>query len=342
MFFLRCFLTYIFIDISILLQTLLLSSLTLTHTLSLLFLFCRKKHTLIPLEFEIVNVFTGVSIGSGKGKIGPLQRRALDSIFTITEKPSRGMALHIASELGLHYLTVKNFFSNGRRRLRRAAAKLSDPERSKRENERRKEKRRLTALASAALANGHSRVGAISGGMGAKSVAASVPTVDSTSNNQAQLVSPERKALMEKLADKVQRRSGAAQRSLAADLELPSQRHQAHTLDLLATPHMDTHTRLEELQPHMDTADMDLHTHTNSLDVQTLPTDIYTPHADMQTPHTDIYTQHMDTTTPPTDLYTPKNDLHTPTAVDTPTPQDFLTTTDSQDLHHQTDSWTLF
>lgn len=296
-------------------------------------------------------MFTGVSIGSGKGKIGPLQRRALDSIFTITEKPSRGMALHIASELGLHYLTVKNFFSNGRRRLRRAAAKLSDPERSKRENERRKEKRRLTALASAALASGHSRIGGISGGMGAKAMAPSVPAVDSPSNNQTQLVSPERKALMVKLADKVQRRSGAAQRSLAVDLELPPQ-HQAHiphTLDLLTTPHMDTHTRLEELQPHMDTPDMDLHTpqtHTNTLDIQTLPTDLYTPHADMQTPHTDIYTQHIDTTTtPPTDLYTPKNDLHTPTAVDTPTPQDFLTTTGSQDLHHhhhQTDTWTLF
>ncbi|KAK3878176.1 hypothetical protein Pcinc_017172 [Petrolisthes cinctipes] len=285
----------------------------------------------------------GVGIGSGKGKIGPLQRRALDSIFTITEKPSRGMALHIASELGLHYLTVKNFFSNGRRRLRRAAAKLSDPERSKRENERRKEKRRLTALASAAIANGDGRTGSINGGTGPKTIATNVPATDSPSNSQTQHVSPERKALMEKLADKVQRRSGAVQRSLATDFEMaPQHPTHTHTLDLLATPHIDTHTRLEELQSHIDTSHIDLHTpqtHTSTLDIQTLQADLYTQHADMQTPHTDIYTQHIDTTTPQTEIYTTKNVIHTPNG-DTPTPQDFLTT-NSHDLHH-TDTWSLF
>ncbi|XP_042233992.1 uncharacterized protein LOC121874109 isoform X2 [Homarus americanus] len=154
--------------------------------------------------------------GSGKGKIGPLQRRALDSIFSVTEKPSRGLVLHIASELGLHHLTVKNFFSNGRRRLRRAAARLSDPERTKRENERRKEKRRLTALASA-LSAGEGKVGAAVTST-VKVMSPQTPPADSPPPKETPVVSPERKALMEKLADKVQR--SVAQRSLAADLDL--------------------------------------------------------------------------------------------------------------------------
>lgn len=191
--------------------------------------------------------------GTGKGKIGPLQRRALDSIFSVTEKPSRGLVLHIASELGLHHLTVKNFFSNGRRRLRRAAARLSDPERTKRENERRKEKRRLAALASAALAGGEGKGG---GGVGAgatssiKVMAPHSPPADSSTTKDTPVVSPERKALMEKLADKVQR--SVAQRSLAADpdLLLPSSTatllsHTSHNFfsqpshDILAQPPSD-------------------------------------------------------------------------------------------------------
>lgn len=153
---------------------------------------------------------------ASKGKIGPLQRRALDSIFRVTEKPSRGLVLHIASELGLHHLTVKNFFSNGRRRLRRAAARLNDPEKTKRENERRKEKRRLAALASAASAGIEGKGGLGSSGGSKTSSPRSLPA-DSPPPREAPVVSPERKALMEKLADKVQR--SVAQRSLAADLE---------------------------------------------------------------------------------------------------------------------------
>ncbi|XP_045604266.1 uncharacterized protein [Procambarus clarkii] len=151
--------------------------------------------------------------GSGKGKIGPLQRRALDSIFSVTDKPSRGLVLHIASELGLHHLTVKNFFSNGRRRLRRAAARLNDPERSRRENERRKEKRRLAALSSA-LSIGDGKVAAVV----ARVTSPQTPPADSPPPKETPVVSPQRKALMEKLADKVQR--SVAQRSLAADLDL--------------------------------------------------------------------------------------------------------------------------
>ncbi|KAG0718803.1 hypothetical protein GWK47_051754 [Chionoecetes opilio] len=155
---------------------------------------------------------------SSKTKVGPLQRRALDSIFRVTDKPSRGLLLHIASELNLHHITVKNFFANARRRLRRAAARLNDPERTRRENERRKEKRRLAALASATQGSPEGK-----GGVGSASVKMSSPRrspSDSPPPREPPVVSPERKALMEKLADKVQR--SVAQRSLAAELELPS------------------------------------------------------------------------------------------------------------------------
>ncbi|XP_066985670.1 uncharacterized protein [Macrobrachium rosenbergii] len=156
---------------------------------------------------------------ASKGKIGPLQRRALDSIFNVTEKPSRGLVLHIASELGLHHITVKNFFSNGRRRLRRAAARLNDPERTRRENERRKEKRRLAARASAAaLSNGETTKssGSSSSAGSLAATKSSVPTtVESPPPKETTFVSLERRALMEKLADKVQR--SKAQRSLTSD-----------------------------------------------------------------------------------------------------------------------------
>ncbi|KAK8734488.1 hypothetical protein OTU49_005839 [Cherax quadricarinatus] len=154
--------------------------------------------------------------GSGKGKIGPLQRRALDSIFSVTDKPSRGLVLHIASELGLHHLTVKNFFSNGRRRLRRAAARLNDPERSRRENERRKEKRRLAALSST-LSVGEGKMASVVTSS-SRVTSPQMPPADSPLPKETPVVSPERRALMEKLADKVQR--SVAQRSLAADLDL--------------------------------------------------------------------------------------------------------------------------
>ncbi|XP_064098786.1 uncharacterized protein LOC135209990 [Macrobrachium nipponense] len=165
---------------------------------------------------------------ASKGKIGPLQRRALDSIFNVTEKPSRGLVLHIASELGLHHITVKNFFSNGRRRLRRAAARLNDPERTRRENERRKEKRRLAARASAAaLSNGDTNKSCSGSGSSSSSSSSSsagslaatkssMPTtVESPPPKETTFVSLERRALMEKLADKVQR--SKAQRSLTSD-----------------------------------------------------------------------------------------------------------------------------
>ncbi|KAK8384604.1 hypothetical protein O3P69_014282 [Scylla paramamosain] len=177
------------------------------------------EHHIPSPEEPTSNLWSEAAItSSSKGKIGPLQRRALDSIFRVTEKPSRGMVLHIASELGLHHLTVKNFFSNGRRRLRRAAARLNDPERTRRENERRKEKRRLAALASAAQAGADGKGVGSSGGTKTSSPR-SLPA-DSPPPREAPVVSPERKALMEKLADKVQR--SVAQRSLAADLELAS------------------------------------------------------------------------------------------------------------------------
>lgn len=99
----------------------------------------------------------------------------------------------MAAELGLHHITVKNFFSNGRRRLRRAAARLNDPERTRRENQRRKEKRRLAALA-ASLPGGEKLQNAKTGDH--PEVPAKDPPV---------VLSPERRALMEKLAVKVQR-----------------------------------------------------------------------------------------------------------------------------------------
>ncbi|KAK7066361.1 hypothetical protein SK128_027859 [Halocaridina rubra] len=152
--------------------------------------------------------------GNGKGKIGPLQRRALDSIFSVTEKPSRGLVLHIAAELGLHHLTVKNFFSNGRRRLRRAAARLNDPERTRRENERRKEKRRLAAKASAALSSGENKSN--NNSLHSTKVLSPRSSTESPSPKETPFISLERRALMEKLADKVQR--SKAQKSLANDL----------------------------------------------------------------------------------------------------------------------------
>ena len=196
-------------------------------------------------------MFTAAISSNSKGKIGPLQRRALDSIFRVTEKPSRGLVLHIASELSLHHLTVKNFFSNGRRRLRRAAARLNDPERTRRENERRKEKRRLAALASAAQAGVEGK-GGLGSSSGVKSVSPRSLPADSPPPREAPVVSPERKALMEKLADKVQR--SVAQRSLAADLEHPPPNtfhqptHTLHPSQHLTHAHQPTHTPLP-LQP---------------------------------------------------------------------------------------------
>lgn len=106
---------------------------------------------------------------------------------------------------------MKNFFSNGRRRLRRAAARLNDPERTRRENQKRKEKRRLAALAaSASAANGDkgggpSSKGSHEGGGG-----------DAHSSREPPVLSPERRALMEKLAVKVQR--SVAQKGLASGI----------------------------------------------------------------------------------------------------------------------------
>ena len=99
---------------------------------------------------------------------------------------------------------MKNFFSNGRRRLRRAAARLNDPERTRRENLRRKEKRKLAALAAAAAARENNNV-----------TVPNVSSAETTSENSpvkdSAVLSPERRALMEKLADKVHR--SAAQKS---------------------------------------------------------------------------------------------------------------------------------
>ena len=141
-----------------------------------------------------------------------LQRNALDAIFDVTSRPSRVLVLHIASELHLHHVSVKNFFSNARRRVRRAAARLSDPERSRRENCRRKEKRRLAAQAAAAAADGNFTVEASSFSSSQKTPQGEV------TNREPCTVSPQRRALMEKLANKVQR--SAAQRNLAAVQDL--------------------------------------------------------------------------------------------------------------------------
>lgn len=108
--------------------------------------------------------------------------------------------------MSLHHITVKNFFSNGRRRLRRAAARLNDPERTRRENQKRKEKRRLAALAAAASAANADKNNPR--GLG-----------DGNGDSQGKeppILSPERRALMEKLAVKVQR--SVAQKGLAANL----------------------------------------------------------------------------------------------------------------------------
>lgn len=155
------------------------------------------------------------------------------------------MVLHIASELGLHHLAVKNFFSNGRRRLRRAAARLNDPERTKRENERRKEKRRLAAQASAANAAGEGKGGPGSSG-GSKTASPRSMQADSPPPREVPIVSPERKALMEKLADKVQR--SVAQRSLAADLEYASSRTTQQPAHAPA-PAQTQHTTLPHTHP---------------------------------------------------------------------------------------------
>lgn len=156
-----------------------------------------------------------------------LQRSALDAIFQVTDRPSRVLVLHIASELRLHHVTVKNFFSNARRRVRRAAARLHDPERSKRENRKRKEKRRLAALSAVASAAGatddaklassteRSKVGltSASGARVSSTLVNGDNSADTSRLDTSNNVSPLRRALMEKLADKVQR--SAAQKSLA-------------------------------------------------------------------------------------------------------------------------------
>lgn len=219
------------------------------------------EHHISSPEEPTSNLWSDATItNSSKGKIGPLQRRALDSIFRVTEKPSRGLVLHIASELGLHHLTVKNFFSNGRRRLRRAAARLNDPERTRRENERRKEKRRLAALASAAQAGTEGKGVGFSSGV--KTASPRSQPADSPPPREAPVVSPERKALMEKLADKVQR--SVAQRSLAADLELPptntSQQasHTSHPSQQLSRAQQPAHTPIPPHSAHSTPAQSDI------------------------------------------------------------------------------------
>ena len=110
--------------------------------------------------------------------------------------------LQIAAELRLHHITVKNFFSNGRRRLRRAAARINDPERTKRENLRRKEKRKLAAMAQAAAKENNSTI--------TPHVSSPEPVAEPVVK-ETTVLSPQRRALMEKLADKVHR--SAAQKS---------------------------------------------------------------------------------------------------------------------------------
>ncbi|KAF2366631.1 Homeobox domain [Trinorchestia longiramus] len=163
-----------------------------------------------------------------KGKVNDLQRSALDAIFQITDRPSRVLVLYIASELQLHHVTVKNFFSNARRRVRRAAARLTDPERSKRENRKRKEKRRLAALSlasgsRAAGASGHCPTvenahknfkSSTSFKMSAFEQQYNASGCDEAHLKSTEIVSPKRRALMEKLVDKVQR--SAAQKNLAS------------------------------------------------------------------------------------------------------------------------------
>ncbi|XP_018022826.1 uncharacterized protein LOC108678845 [Hyalella azteca] len=156
-----------------------------------------------------------------KGKVSDLQRTALDAIFHITDRPSRCLVLYIASELRLHHVTVKNFFSNARRRVRRAAARLSDPERSKRENRKRKEKRRLAALTAAAWPSldmaGNRSLKTSDGSRVPDIQQCSDTSNESPGLTKADQVSPRRRALMEKLADKVQR--SAALRNLANSVD---------------------------------------------------------------------------------------------------------------------------
>lgn len=104
-----------------------------------------------------------------------------------------------------------------------------------------KEKRRLAARASAALTNGEHK-GSINSISNTKMLSPQA-TIESPPPKETPLVSLERRALMEKLADKVQR--SKAQRSLATDLGIlqtttmttTSQDFLAHTTqDLLIQP----------------------------------------------------------------------------------------------------------
>ena len=151
-----------------------------------------------------------------------MQRSALDSIFEVTTRPSRELVLHISSELSLHHVTVKNFFSNARRRVRRAAARLSDPEKSRRENRKRKEKRRLAALAAAAAAVAKGFV--VADGL---VVSGTKPQPGEGIQKDQPIISPQRKALMEKLANKVHR--SAAQKNLGSLPDFPSNSNMTST-----------------------------------------------------------------------------------------------------------------
>lgn len=72
-------------------------------------------------------------------------------------------------------------------------------------------------MASAALAGGEGKTGAVATSV--KVISPQTPPADSPPARDAPVVSPERKALMEKLADKVQR--SVAQRCLASEPDLP-------------------------------------------------------------------------------------------------------------------------
>ncbi|CAL4080896.1 unnamed protein product [Meganyctiphanes norvegica] len=224
--------------------------------------------------------------GNGKGKISALQRRALDNIFAVTERPSRGLVLHIAQELGLHHLTVKNFFSNGRRRLRRAAARVQDPERTQRENQRRKEKRRLAAIAAAVNNNNNNNNierCTVSSSIGMRSIVSSTSqdnAMDVNTQKEPPQISPQRRALMEKLADKVQR--SVAQRSLQGDIPDLGQTN-LQLVTTTTTPLDISSAQLNLMSKHIDLSQL-----------SSASLDALAPHLDFDTSHLDV--SHLDAT----------------------------------------------
>ncbi|XP_076067996.1 uncharacterized protein LOC143040656 [Oratosquilla oratoria] len=207
--------------------------------------------------------------GVNKNKISPLQRKTLDAIFEITDKPSRGMINHIALTLTLADITVKNFFSNARRRRRRAEARLQDPDRARRENERRKEKRRLAAEARLHSSSSSSIAEKTTTGLSNNNTttinnndtsvnhnkkSSSSPSLSSNGSpsergvglqeekaevKEMAVLSPERKVLMEKLADKVQRN---ALKNLTAELNnVATEDHNQNLKNLMSSVDDDYH-----------------------------------------------------------------------------------------------------